>query len=333
VTEQHRSVAGQPATSRTAIPPGTRDVLPEEMRELRAIGDRMRACFERAGYGEVHTPALEYEDVLRRGEERAAGARYRTFDESGAVLALRSDMTIPIARVVATRYADAEPPLRFSYLARAWRATDRGVGEPREFLQGGLELIGVPGAEGEAEVVAIAIAALDEAGLRRHRVGVGDGALYRSLLTSFGVAEERHTPMLESLSRRDLVGLEWQVNELGLGQAERDLLVGLPQLRGGREVLERADTAGLDGLRALSELLAERGVADRVIFDLGLVRELGYYTGSVFEVYDPAVGFTLGGGGRYDDLIGRFGRDLPACGLALDVQRVHLAQAAEEALG
>ena len=251
------------------IPPGTRDVLPEEMHELRAIGDRLRAAFEGAGYGEVHTPALEYEEVLRRGEERAAGARYRTFDESGAVLALRSDMTIPIARVVATRYADAEPPLRFSYLARAWRATDRGVGEPREFLQGGLELIGVPGAEGEAEVVAIAIAALDEAGLRRHRVGVGDGALYRSLLTSFGVPEEAHVPMLESLSRRDLVGLEGQVAALGLADAERDVLVGLPQLRGG----------------------------------------------------------------RYDELIGRFGRDLPACGLALDVQRVHLAQAAEEALG
>jgi ATP phosphoribosyltransferase regulatory subunit len=333
VTEQHRSVAGQPATSRTAIPPGTRDVLPEEMRELRAIGDRIRACFERAGYGEVHTPALEYEDVLRRGEARAAGARYRTFDESGAVLALRSDMTIPVARVVATRYADAEPPLRFSYLARAWRATDRGVGEPREFLQGGLELIGVPGAEGEAEVVAIAIAALDEAGLRRHRVGVGDGALYSSLLTSFGVPEDAHLPMMESLSRRDLVGLEGQVNALGLGDDEREKLVRLPQIRGGREVLDRADTAGLDGLRELHELLAERGVGDRVIFDLGLVRELGYYTGSVFEVYDPAVGFTLGGGGRYDDLIGRFGRDLPACGLALDVQRVHLAQAAEEALG
>src|SRR5215210_1176404 len=315
------------------IPPGTRDVLPEEMRELRAIGDRMRAAFDEAGYGEIHTPALEYEEVLRRGEERAAGARYRTFDEQGAVLALRSDMTIPIARVVATRYADAEPPLRFSYLARAWRATDRGVGEPREFLQGGLELIGVPGAEGEAEVVALTIAALDEAGLRRHRVGVGDGALYRSLLASFGVPEDAHTPVLESLSRRDLVGLEGQVGALSLGDAERDLLVTLPQLRGGREVLDRADTAGLDGLRALHDLLADRGVADRVIFDLGLVRELGYYTGSVFEVYDPAVGFTLGGGGRDDELIGRFGRDLSACGLALDVQRVHLAQAAEEALG
>ena len=312
------------------IPPGTRDVLPEEMHELRAIGDRLRAAFEGAGYGEVHTPALEYEEVLLRGDERAAGARYRSFDEQGAVLALRSDMTIPIARVVATRYVDAEPPLRFSYLAHAWRATDRGVGEPREFLQGGIELIGVPGAEGEAEVVALAIQALDAVGLRRHRVGVGDGALYRSLLASSGVPEEAHLPMLEALSRRDLVGLEGQVDRLGLGEAERDLLVRLPQLRGGRELLDRADTPGLDGLRALHELLAERGVADRVIVDLGLVRELGYYTGSVFEVYDPAVGFTLGGGGRYDELLGRFGRPLPAVGFALDVERVHAALTGEE---
>src|SRR5262247_426377 len=95
------------------IPPGTRDVLPDEMRELRGLTGRMRTAFEGAGYGEVHTPALEYEEVLRRGEERAAGARYRTFDEQGDVLALRSDMTIPIARVVSTRYREAEPPFRF----------------------------------------------------------------------------------------------------------------------------------------------------------------------------------------------------------------------------
>jgi ATP phosphoribosyltransferase regulatory subunit len=311
------------------------------MRELRAIGGRMRLAFEEAGYGEVHTPALEYEEVLLRGDERAAGARYRSFDEQGAVLALRSDMTIPIARVVATRYADAEPPFRFTYLAHAWRAVDRGVGEPREFLQAGIELIGVPGAVGEAEVVALTLEALSAAGLRRHRVGVGDGALYRSLLASFGVPEVAQLQMLESLSRRDLVGLQDQVAELGVGEAERELLVRLPQLRGGREVLDRAESeaagggpAGeaLDRLRELHDLLAGRGVADRVIFDLGLVRELGYYTGFVFEVYDPAVGFTLGGGGRYDELIGRFGRDLPACGVGLDVQRVHLAQAAEEAL-
>lgn len=306
-----------------AIPPGTRDVLPEEMRELRAISSRMRAVFEEAGYGEVHTPALEYEEVLRRGEERAAGARYRTFDEQGEVLALRSDMTIPIARVVGTRYADAATPLRFCYFAHAWRAVERGVGEPREFLQGGLELIGAHGPEGDAEVVALTIAALDASGLKRHRVGVGDGSLYRTLLRDLEVPEDRHMALMECLSRRDLVGLERVVSDL----PERDLLVEVPTLRGGPEILERAPALGM-----LHQSLAERGVADRVIFDLGLVRELGYYTGAVFEVYDPAVGFALGGGGRYDELLGRFGRPLPACGVALDLQRVHLAQAAEEAL-
>ena len=335
MTKGDRSGADRPAPSPTSIPPGTRDVLPEEMRELRAIGDHMRETFEAAGYGEIHTPALEYEEVLRLGDASAAGARYRTFDEQGNVLALRSDMTIPIARVVATRYEDAEPPLRFSYSSRAWRATDRGVGEPREFLQAGIELIGIPAAGGEAEVMALTIAALDAAGLRRHRIGVGDGSLYRRLLHALYVPPDAHLPLLEALSRRDLVGLEMGVAELGVAETERELLVRLPELRGGRDVLERADGPVADAVESLRVLYGElerRGVADRVIFDLGLVRELGYYTGPVFEVYDPAVGFALGGGGRYDDLIGRFGRDLPACGVGLDVQRVHLAQAAEEAL-
>ena len=307
------------------IPQGTRDVLPDEMRELRALTERMRGCFERAGYGEVWTPSLEYEEVLRIGDERAAGAGYRLFDENGQVLALRADMTIPIARMVADRYRDAEPPFRLCYLGHAYRAAERGAGQPREFLQGGVELVGVPGAPGDAEVVAVCIAALDEAGLRRHRVGVGDGSLYKRLLAALEVPEERHLPLLEAQARK-----------LGLADGDRELLVRLPELRGGPEVLERADgpvAGAVEELRELHAELESRGVADRVIFDLGLVRELGYYTGAVFEVYDPAVGFALGGGGRYDELIGRFGRDLPACGIALDVQRVHLAQAAEEALG
>ena len=86
----------------------------------------------------------------------------------------------------------------------------------------------------------------------------------------------------------------------------------------------------MEGLQALYGLLEQRGVADQVIFDLGLVRELGYYTGAVFEVYDPAVGYAIGGGGRYDDLLGRFGTPLPACGIALDIHRVHVAQLEEE---
>ena len=311
------------------IPPGTRDVLPDEMRELRAISSGMRMSFEKAGYGEVWTPALEYEEVLRTGDENAAGAGFRTFDEQGHVLALRSDMTIPIARVVATRYSEEPGSLRLCYFAHAYRAVERGSGHQREFLQGGMELIGVEGAAGEAEVISLTLSALDEVGLARHRVGLGDGALYDTLLTELDVPEERHRELLARLSVRDLVGLEHLVDQLGLAKGARDLLVRLPELRGGPEILDEPIDA-LEGLRTLYAELADRRVADRVILDLGLVRMLGYYTGAVYEVYDPAVGFTLGGGGRYDDLIGRFGDSRPACGVALDIQRVHIAQAAEE---
>ena len=319
------------------IPPGTRDVLPDEMAELRSITERMRATLDSAGYGEVWTPMLEYEDVLQTGDEAGAGAHYRMFDERGRVLALRSDMTIPIARLVATRFRGVEGPLRLSYAGHAYRAVAHGSGQQREFLQNGIELIGPEGAEAEAEVIALTLAALDEAGLARHRVGLGDGALYRTLLEGLDVPEERRGPLLDCLSQRDLVTLGRHVDELGLQPGARDLLMRVPELRGGVNVLEVADgplgglaREALDGLRALMQALSERGVADRVILDLGLVLELSYYTGAVYEVYDPAVGFALGGGGRYDDLIGRFGDPRPACGVALDVQRVHIAQAAEE---
>ena len=318
------------------IPSGTRDVLPDEMRELRTLSLRMHAVFEGAGYGEVWTPAIEYEDVLRRADDSAAGAGLRLFDDRGQVLVLRCDATIPIARLVANRYAGVPEPLRLCYFAHAYRSVEHGSGQAREFLQGGVELIGVGGAPGDAEVIALAIDALTEAGLRRHRVGLGDGMLYRTLLDAMDVPEGERQPLLESLWQRDLVQLEVRIDALGMGKSARELLVTLPTLRGGPEVLERVDASvggALDNLRQCHELLRERGVADRVIFDLGLLRELGYYTGTIFEVYDPAVAFALGGGGRYDDLLGRFGEPRPACGAGLDIQRVHLAQLEEERLG
>src|SRR3954449_13618445 len=317
------------------LPPGTRDVLPEEMRELRALTERLRNVFEGAGYGEVWTPALEYEDVLRRGDDRAAGANFRMFDDQGNVLALRSDSTIPIARLVANRYPDGPVPIRLCYFAHTYRAVESGRGHAVEFLQGGIELIGQPAPAGDAEVIATVLEALDTAGLGGHRIGVGDGSLYRTLLESLEVPEDERMPMLQDLSERNLAGIEARVDRLGLGNEVRELLVHIPTLRGGPEVLDQASElvrGAVDNLRGVHEILAERGLADRLILDLGLVRELGYYTGAVFEVYDPAVGFALGGGGRYDDLLGRFGRALPACGIALDLQRVHMAQLEEERL-
>jgi ATP phosphoribosyltransferase regulatory subunit len=238
---------------------------------------------------------------------------------------------------VASRYDHVEPPYRLCYFGNSYREVSRGSGQAREFLQTGIELIGLPEPQGDAEVAALVIEALSDAGLRRHRLGLGDGSLYRTLLAELEVAEDERMPLLEALSRRDLVEVGMRVERLGLASSASDLLTTLPTLRGGPEVLELGRhepvSPAVENLRACHELLAERGVADRVIFDLGLVRELGYYTGAVFEVYDPAVGFALGGGGRYDDLVGSFGRDLPACGMTLDVQRVHVALTAEEREG
>ncbi|MDA0163699.1 ATP phosphoribosyltransferase regulatory subunit [Solirubrobacter ginsenosidimutans] len=305
------------------IPSGTRDVLPDELRELRVITDGIRAVFEAHDYGEVATPALEYEEVLTRGDQAAADPAYRLFDEHGNVLVLRSDMTIPIARVVATRYPTAPTPLRFYYLQHAYRAVRQHRGHPREILQAGIELVGAPGPAGTAEAVSVLCAALDAAGLRTYRVGLGDASLFPRALERAGVDESARPRILNELATRDLVGLE---RELGrVGSAE---LLELARTRGGVEVLDGVPEA--DTLRALYAGLSD-DVKERVIFDLGLVRTLGYYTGAVFEVYDAAFGSPLGGGGRYDDLLGRFGRELPACGWALDVERVHAARLEEGA--
>ena len=146
--------------------------------------------------------------------------------------------------------------------------------------------------------MALTVAALQEAGLRRHRVGVGDGSLYHRLLVAFGVPAESHTPLLAALSRRDLVGLELEVSRLGLGGAERDLLLRLPELRGGREVLDRVDGPAAEAAEGPSPAVRAAGRARRGrpgdLRPRPGAAALGYYTGAVFEVYDPAVGFALG---------------------------------------
>jgi ATP phosphoribosyltransferase regulatory subunit len=320
------------------IPPGTRDVLPDEMRELRRLSRSLVEVFESRGYGEVATPAIEYDEVLARGSGRTADSAYRFFDESGELLALRSDMTIPIARLVASRYATAEPPLRLCYLASAYRAVRPQRGQMREFVQAGVELIGAPAPQGTAEVIEVLEAALDGAGLNRAVIGLGDADLYRQLLTEFGIEGEARDAIIARLATHDLVGLEAELSELdGIGEEQCATCVALSQMRGGSEVLEQA--RGLGGgaveratarLQETYEELERRGVADRVQIDLGLLRDLGYYSGAILEVYDPALGHVLGGGGRYDGLLKRFGVDLPAAGFALYLERVHVAQMEEE---
>jgi ATP phosphoribosyltransferase regulatory subunit len=320
------------------IPPGTRDVLPDEMRELRKLHVALIEVFEGFGYGEVATPAIEYDEVLARGDGRSTGSGYRFFDESGELLALRAEMTVPIARLAATRYATAKEPVRLCYLANAFRAVRPQRGQMREFTQAGVELIGAPAPQGTAEVIEVLEAALGATGLDRAVIGLGDADLYRQLLAALGVEGEARDSILKRLATHDLVGLEAELSAVeGIGEEQCATCVALSQLRGGPEVLEEARALGGEAVERATtrigetvEALAARGAADRVQIDLGLLRDLGYYSGAILEVYDPALGHVLGGGGRYDGLLKRFGLDRPAAGFALYLERVHVAQMEEE---
>ena len=225
-------------------------------------------------------------------------------------------MTVPIARVVATRYATAEPPLRFSYFAHSYRDVRPQRGQPRELLQAGIELVGSPAPDGTAEALTVLCRALDAAGLRDYRIGVGDAALYPSLMEAAGVPEEVRPALLETLVpatssawRAACASSGWRDDAVSCSSRP-----AAARRAGGARARRRARPRRDAPAPARAALPRRRRAA---IYDLGLVRQLGYYTGAVFEVYDPTHGAPIGRGGRYDDLLGRFGRDLPAVGFAL----------------
>jgi len=321
-------VTDPPGPPPAALPAGSKDVLPVEAGELREVEGAVRARFAAFGYREVMTPVLEYADVLDRAQEGRLREAFRLFDESGRVLVLRPDLTIPIARLVATRMADHPGPVRVSYLARAFRPPAPGKPAPAEQRQAGVELLGDGGPGADAEVLALLVGALRAAGLPDPRVGVGDVSLTAAVLEGSGVPEGSRAALGAALAARNVV--EWR--RLARAAApDATLLAELPSLRGGPELVERivrevpAAAAAAERLGATLELLGRHGVDDAVVLDLGVLREWHYYSGVVFEAYAPGVGAPIAQGGRYDELGGRFGRGRPAVGFGITLDLLHQA--------
>jgi len=313
------------------IPSGTRDVLPEEKAELRRIEAALLEVFTRAGYGEVSTPTVEFEETLERAGAQAGSASYRVLGEPGEQLALRSDMTVPIARVAASRYRNAPLPLRFCYVAPAYRAVTPHRAQPREYLQAGIELLGGDAGVGCAEALTVLCRSLEATGLKSFYVGVGDAGLYRGLLRSCAISESDSEAVLRELGDRDYVGIDRELARLSLNADELSLLTAVPRMRG-PEVLEDARSEALreplEPIRALVGAL-EPDLAERLIPDLGRSPRMGYYDGLLFEVYDPEVGKPIASGGYYGELLGRFGMEIGGVGFAIDVDLLHAALAGE----
>jgi len=314
-------------------PPGTKDVLPTEAAELRLIEDAVRTVFAEFGYGEVRTPALEYEEVVSLSEAAALVSGFRFLDEHGHLLLLRPDLTTPIARLVGSRLRGGLLPHRVFVVSDVFRRVEPRRGQEREFRQAGVELLGSDLPAADAEVIAVACRSLERAGLTGYRVGVGHAGLLTELLAALPVDPSVCRELIQSLVDKDLVGFRLAAECLDLPASEREAVMRVPELRGGPEVLDEARrylrgeamAASLDHLVAVRGALAAYGHDDRLLFDFGIFRNLAYYTGIVFEVYAPGMGFTLGGGGRYDTLLARFGRPMPAVGFGLGLDRLHVA--------
>ena len=313
------------------LPTGMRDHAPEAASARRRIVDGLLATFERRGFARVITPAFEYEEVLALGLGPAARAATFRFVEpsSGEVVALRPDITPQIARLIATRYRDEPGPVRLCYEGTVVRL-ERGARGQRELMQAGVELAGLPGPDGDAEAIALAVDALAAVGLRTPTVDLGHLGLAREVLSALELPEAALDDARRCIAKHDGAGLGVVLERARGSRAAIQFARLLPELSGVPSVLEdaraQAPNAGIK--RALAELAAivsavrGRKLDARLHVDLGEVRGFDYYTGVRFQAFVPGASDAVLRGGRYDGLLARYGRPSPAVGFAVDVDAV-----------
>ena len=302
-------------------PYGTRDFLPAEAAAKREIEQKIFKLFALFGYEEVVTPTMEFLETLTTSGGRIIEPHlFKMFDGNNRTLALRHEMTTPIARLAVSRLKDKPLPLKLSYNTNVFRFRKNQPGRQCEFYQAGVELIGISNALADAEIVALAAQALTVAGLKDFKICLGQAAFVGSLVEN--LSPELQTQIKSAIERHDLVALKNLETD--------DAFKKIPTLQGGREILSAAEALAkndrsrraLDNLKEIYRLLEVYGVAEKITFDLGLIRDFEYYTGMVFEAYAPGVGYSLAGGGRYDNMLKDFGAACPATGFALGIERI-----------
>lgn len=312
-------------------PIGLKDYLPSVVKKLRSIEYKVLHCMEGWGYEQIITPSMEYYDTVGVASSTSDAKLFKLLNNRGTTLVLRSDMTAPIARVVSSLLKDSEFPLRLSYHANVFRTIEEEAGREAEFFQTGLELVGDSSAEADAEVVALAIASLQAAGVERFKIAIGHVGFLNGLLE--GALPDRPTDqqrLKEKLLSRDYVGYRDELSKLQLDDATSQALTDLLRLRGGEEVCKQAlqvssEAIAKEAIEHLCEIwaiLEAYGVSEHVLIDLTMIGDFSYYTGMTFEGYAADLGFPVVSGGRYDNLLAQFGRPAPATGFALKTTRI-----------
>lgn len=313
-----------------STPEGTRDLLFAPARRLRAVEQRVRQSLEDRGYSEVITPAIEYYDVFAQANPAVGQENMlKIIDRAGRICVARPDNTTPIARIVATRLEGAELPVRLYYSQKVFRSIAEGHGHKSEFLQVGAELIGSDGLEADLDILTAAFSALEQAEAGSFRIELGHAEIYKALIEALGVDEQTAEDIRRLIENKSFAALGDALAPYQ-GSAAYQALCAMPQLFGGVEVLDQVEhmtgnmrvLAAVAYLRRVYTALEQAGFGESVIIDLGLVHEMDYYTGIMFRGYLGGAGAAILAGGRYNALCAKFGRDLPAAGFGIDVERI-----------
>lgn len=313
----------------TSLPRGVADYLPGRAARLSELEQQVLRVAAAWGFQQVLPPALEFEDVLAIGMGDGLRARTFRFDDwqTGRLLAIPPDSTPQIARIVATRLKGQPLPHRISYAGRVLRHAELQSGRSREIMQAGVELIGLDSPEADAEMVAMAVEVMNAANLRNFKVDLGQVAFCQGVFEASGLVGEPLRAIQQAVALKDVSSVEMLLKRYPVSESSRRELLALPRLFGGCEVLEEAGQVvqnqrsrqALDNIKEVVAILNLHGVHDCLTIDLGETRGLDYHTGLTFEGFVPGIGDALFSGGRYDDLIGRYGFDAPATGFTCNL--------------
>lgn len=318
--------------TRLQLPQGASCFTFEEARRRRALAARVVSTFEGWGYDEIVPPLF---DDAATFDPSLASRLYTFTGRDGTTLALRPDFTSLVAKIAAGRLRHRETPLRLYYSGEVVRYEPPKAGRQSEFHQMGLEFLGGGGPAADLEVIAVAIECLEVSGVPDFVLALGHAGVVTSLLdeAGFTIDDPRREAALLSLSRRDPMAVAQSLQGAGGTEAARAALRGLAEDNGMRQSLDQARVAlggieraraALDDLEEVTTALEEAGLGGKVAIDLSESRDLDYYTGLVFRIYSAGLGFDVGGGGRYDSLLGRLGRPMPAVGFMLGLDRLAL---------
>ncbi len=305
---------------RFRMPQGVQDYLPEYLSSKLYIEKKLSEVFEKYAYKRIETPKLECYELFSEGARTVPNNKlFKMSDIDGSLLVLRADMTLPISRVVATKMEDLYP-LRLSYVSDSFNLTAE-QNRSREFTQAGVELFGVSGPEGDAEVIALAIEALLNAGLKDFQIDIGQVEVLKGVLESANISEKKQKDIIEAIDKKNLIDIDVDDNTA-------KLINNIAMLYGDVSVLKQAgeyvdNKTSIDALLNLFEInqiLSEYQIEKYISFDLGLVNSFSYYSGVVFKGITRHFGAPIFGGGRYDNLCSSFNKNIPATGFAIGIK-------------